>query len=76
MSLGVLLSLQFFLFFFFFFFLTVSEGWVLGEHASPLSQIAKNLPVMRETLGWEDPLEKGMATHSSIIAQIKVLSFL
>ena len=48
----------------------------MGEHASPLSQIAKNLPVMRETLGWEDPLEKGMATHSSIIAQIKVLSFL
>ena len=31
-----------------------------------------NLPVMRETrvrsLGWEDPLEKGMATHSSILA--------
>ena len=32
----------------------------------------KNLPVMWETqvlsLGWEDPLEKGMATHSSILA--------
>ena len=32
----------------------------------------KNLPTMQETqvqsLGWEDPLEKGMATHSSIIA--------
>ena len=32
----------------------------------------KNLPAMRETwvrfLGWEDPLEKGMATHSSILA--------
>ena len=31
-----------------------------------------NLPAMQETwvqfLGWEDPLEKGMATHSSIIA--------
>ena len=31
----------------------------------------KNLPVMQETwvrsLGWEDPLEKGMATHSSIL---------
>jgi len=33
---------------------------------------AKNLPAMRETrdqsLGWEDPLEKGMAIHSSILA--------
>ena len=32
----------------------------------------KNLPAMWETsvrsLGWEDPLEKGMATHSSILA--------
>ena len=31
----------------------------------------KNLPAMQETgvqsLGWEDPLEKGMATHSSIL---------
>ena len=34
--------------------------------------MVKNLPVMRETwvqtLGWEDPLEKGKATHSSILA--------
>ena len=34
-------------------------------------QLVKNLPVMWETwvqsLGWEDPLEKGMATHSSIL---------
>ena len=34
--------------------------------------MVKNLPEMRETqvqpLGWEDPLEKGMATHSSILA--------
>ena len=33
-----------------------------------MAQLVKNLPVMRETwvrsLGWEDPLEKGMATHS------------
>ena len=32
----------------------------------------KNLPAMQEThvqsLGWEDPLEEGMATHSSILA--------
>ena len=35
-------------------------------------QDPKNLPAMQETwvlsLGWEDPLEKGMATHSSILA--------
>ena len=34
--------------------------------------MVKNLPAMRETwvysLGWEDPLEEGMATHSSILA--------
>ena len=33
----------------------------------------KNLPAMQETqvqsLGWEDPLEKGLATHSSIPSQ-------
>ena len=35
-------------------------------------QIVKNLPAMWETwvqsLGWEDPLKEGMATHSSILA--------
>ena len=35
-------------------------------------RMVKNLPAMQETqvqsLGWEDPLEKGMATHSSILA--------
>ena len=35
-----------------------------------LAQLEKTLPAMRETwvqsLGWEDPLEKGKATHSSI----------
>ena len=40
--------------------------------ASPVAQLVKNLPAMRETwirsLGWEDPLEKGKATHSSILA--------
>ena len=41
-------------------------------------QMVKNLPAMQETqvlslglsLGWEDPLKKGMATHSSILAWI------
>ena len=35
-------------------------------------QMVKNLPAMQEiwvrSLGWKDPLEKGMATHSSILA--------
>ena len=37
-----------------------------------MAQLVKNLPEMQETwvrsLGWEDPLEEGMATHSSILA--------
>ena len=36
-----------------------------------VAQTVKNLPAMQEaqvrSLGWEDPLEKGMATHSSIL---------
>ena len=44
------------------------------EHsfASLVAQKVKNLPAMQETLvgslGWEDPLEKGKATRSSILA--------
>ena len=38
----------------------------------PVAQLVKNSPAMWETwvqsLGWEDPLEKGTATHSSILA--------
>ena len=37
-----------------------------------MAQLVKNLPAMQETwvqsLGWEDPLKKEMATHSSILA--------
>ena len=40
--------------------------------ASLMAQMVKNLPAMWDTwvwsLGWEDPLEKGMAVHSSILA--------
>ena len=40
--------------------------------ASLVAQVVKNLPAIWETrvrsLGWEDPLEKGMVTHSSILA--------
>ena len=37
-----------------------------------MAQMVKNLPTMQETqvqsLGWEDPLEEGVATHSSVLA--------
>ena len=40
--------------------------------ASQAAQTVKNLPAMQEnwvqSLGWEDPLEKDMATHTSILA--------
>ena len=45
---------------------------LLSTMASLIAQLVKNLPAMQETLvqflGWEDPLEKEMATHSSILA--------
>ena len=41
--------------------------------ASLMAQMVKNLPAMQETqvqsLDWKGPLEKGMATHSSILAR-------
>ena len=41
------------------------------QRASLVAQMVKNLPAMRETwtqsLGWEDPLGKGIATHSNIL---------
>ena len=49
---------------------TGTHSSILG--ASLVVQLVKNLPAMWETwvrsLGWEDPLEKGKATHSSILA--------
>ena len=45
---------------------------VLHHVSFPVAQLVKNLPAMRETwvqsLDWEDPLEKGKATHCSILA--------
>ena len=42
------------------------------EKITPLAQTVKRLPAMQETwvqsLGWEDPLEEEMATHSSTLA--------
>ena len=49
-------------------------NWVIiyTHRASLVAQLVKNLPAMQETLvqslGWEDPLDKGMATHSSLLA--------
>ena len=51
------------------------EGFYLGHTlmvSSLVAQMVKRLPGMQETwvrsLGWEDPLEKEMATHSSTLA--------
>ena len=53
---------------------------IFGNYPSPpsdvlvslVAQTVKNLPAMQETwvrpLGWDDPLEEGMATHSSTLA--------
>ena len=45
---------------------------IILKRASLVAQLVKNLLAMWETwvqsLGWEDPLEKGKATHSSILA--------
>ena len=50
-------------------FLKCTDIW---EWASLVAQMVQNLPAMQGTwvqsLGWEDALEKGKATHSSILA--------
>ena len=54
----------------------VSIKWITNENLGlPGGSVVKNLPAMPEpqetgvpSLGWEDPLEKVMATHSSILA--------
>ena len=50
----------------------VNFSYQKNEHSSLVAQIVQNLPAMQETyfrsLGWEDPLEKRMAIHSSILA--------
>ena len=48
------------------------EHYFASFGASLIAQLVKNLPAMLETwvrsLDWEDPLEEGIATHSSILA--------
>ena len=52
--------------------LTVGTGDNVGEQASLVAQTGRNLPAVWATrvrsLGGEDPLQKGMATHSRILA--------
>ena len=47
------------------------KAWVCKPHSN-LDFLICKMPAMQETwvqsLGWEDPLEKGEATHSSILA--------
>ena len=53
--------------------------WKPKSRASPIAQLVKNPPVLQETpvrfLGWEDLLEKGSATHSSILGLLFWLSW-
>ena len=60
-----------------FFFSQENQNWAISQilaskEASLVAQTVKNPPAMWETqvrsLGWEDPLEEGMATPSSILA--------
>ena len=51
----------------------ISDTSFINSHvASLVAQLEKNPPARQETwvrsLGWEDPLEKGKVTHSSILA--------
>ena len=48
------------------------NSYIICQLVSLVTQTVKNLPAMWESwvhsLGWEDPLEEGMATYSSILA--------
>ena len=67
--------------------MTMGRLFVLGKYllitfilgTSLVAQMVKNLPSMQETqvrfLGWEDPLGKGLATHSSILGLPWLLSW-
>ena len=53
----------------------LAQSQIISQ-ASQLAQTVKNLTAMKETqlqaLGWDDFLEKGMATHSSILALLNI----
>ena len=50
----------------------IKDGFNDVYYNKLVAQLVKNLPAVQETcdrpLGWEDPLEKEMATHSTILA--------
>ena len=50
----------------------IGRGCATRKKASPVAHMVKNPPERQETqvrsLHWEDPLEEGMATHSSVLA--------
>ena len=52
--------------------MVVTKTEAVAKGLPLVAQMANNPPAMQETwvrsLSWEDPLEKGMATHSSILA--------
>ena len=48
--------------------LTLFQASLKARQASLMAQLVKIPPAMQETLGWEDLLEQGKATHSSILA--------
>ena len=59
------------------FFLFFKIIIICEDHgASLVAQTVKNLPAVQEiwvqSLGWKDPLEKGMATHSSTLTRISL----
>ena len=54
-------------------FLTTRATWEalihnLASKPDSVAQVVKNPPAIGGDLGWEDPLEEGMATHSSVLA--------
>ena len=54
-----------------FFIESLFDYWFSLFWATQVTQMVKNLPAVEKTqvwsLGWEDPLDEGMATHSSIL---------
>ena len=53
-------------------YITITNSVLISHDSSLVAQTVKNVPAMRKvwvgSLGWEDPLEEGMATHSNILA--------
>ena len=54
--------------------INIKSHMLVGLWASLIARLVKNPPVMQETLvqflGWKDLLDKGQATHSSVVAWI------